>query len=443
MREKKWSRTRFKQEFKRGLGSSFMELQRTSNREQYKDIVLWACLHNTCYDMQSEGGRSEFLYQAIKLYEDSAYFESEIIHTFMKSPKDSSAFDQICELVYSFAADGSIQAKKAMYEKYDSLLETCSRYSASFQEDNLEVLCICLTSLDGFTAFEKIVAELGEKIHTKQASLQFSWFYCNAESKFGKQRVVTYLEKHAEQQDNIKAFFDVVTSSYFIARSTDSTVSVTLQDVLNAARIGFARGISLRFAKIASDADLITLANVAVQETDPRIQLELLWTFRKVPFPLHPDWIFQLAEHKQVDLREIAFTMMQHLPIEQVRDYALNVLHQQKEAANVLELLCSCYRPGDEPMLYKGIKSLSISYATGEWHSVFMSAKKLLNNRSNQMTSQLFMYMYRTTLCSHCRYDLVRKMYDQNMLTDHILQQCLYDSHEDTRAFARRKLQNI
>jgi len=56
----KLTKTRFKEAFKRGLGCSYVELKESDNREKYKDIVLWSCLRNTCYDMQCEGGREGF-----------------------------------------------------------------------------------------------------------------------------------------------------------------------------------------------------------------------------------------------------------------------------------------------------------------------------------------------------------------------------------------------
>ncbi|BBI35589.1 hypothetical protein KCTCHS21_49880 [Cohnella abietis] len=57
MKERKLTRTQFKEAFKRGLGHSYIELKESNCREKYKDIILWSCLRNTCYDMQSEGKR--------------------------------------------------------------------------------------------------------------------------------------------------------------------------------------------------------------------------------------------------------------------------------------------------------------------------------------------------------------------------------------------------
>jgi hypothetical protein len=54
------TKDQFKKAFRRGLGSAIVELKTCTCREKYTDIVLWCCLHNTCYDAQCEGGRGVY-----------------------------------------------------------------------------------------------------------------------------------------------------------------------------------------------------------------------------------------------------------------------------------------------------------------------------------------------------------------------------------------------
>lgn len=53
------TRAAFKKAMLRGLGKCAIELEENENIEQYRDIVLWGCLHNLSYDTQCEGTRCD------------------------------------------------------------------------------------------------------------------------------------------------------------------------------------------------------------------------------------------------------------------------------------------------------------------------------------------------------------------------------------------------
>lgn len=439
LKEKKRTRTQFKEAFKRGLGSSFIELRDSNSREKYKDIVLWACLRNTCFDMQTEGGRGIFLYHAICLYEDKSFFEEAIIQKFMQKNQDTWLFDQLCELLYRFAADGSIRARESLYEKYNILLGLLSPRTNP-TENNFEWLCIWLTSLDGFPAFKSIVKQLGEYSLRNSDRYDMYGFYSNAKNKFGEKRVDTYLHNNAVKSDDVKAFLNSLPQTQI--QNRQGMDSPTLEDLIKASREKQSRGLALRFAKSATEDDLIKLAKYAIEKTNLEIKLELLWTFRKVRFPLDEQFIFELAESDNQSIRDVSFEMMQHLPSDRIHDYAINLIKQKKELANALSLLCFCYRTEDEAVLLEGIQSLAV-YEDGGWrgwHSVFMDVENLLDNRSITINPSLFIYIYRQTLCSSCRHTLVQRMSKRKILPQEILEECLYDSYEDTRKFAIRKL---
>lgn len=69
-----------------------------------------------------------------------------------------------------------------------------------------------------------------------------------------------------------------------------------------------------------------------------------------------------------------------------------------------------------------------------------MDVEQLLDKRSVRINSSIFLYIYKQTLCSYCRHHLIQKMFKRKILPQAILEECLHDSYEDTRKFARRKL---
>jgi len=234
------TKTQFKEAFKRGLGSAYLELKACNSREKYKDIVLWCCLHDTCYDMQCEGGRGIYLYNAICLFDDKSFFEDKIIGHFMKMKLDTWVFDQLCELLYLFASDGSVKARNALYEKYNQLLAVLSKKRRSsgiwHERDNFEWLCVWLTSLDGFRAYKKIVEQVGEYYLKSNETNTFylDWFYYNSKNKFGQKRVDNYLQKNAIKSMAVKAFFKEVES--FAVHKVSEPVVPTLKELIEACR---------------------------------------------------------------------------------------------------------------------------------------------------------------------------------------------------------------
>jgi hypothetical protein len=397
--------------------------------------------------MQCEGSRVTYLYNAIKLYDDKSYFEGAIIKKFLKKNLEIWLFDQLCDLLFQFAMDGSKSARDALYLKYDVLYAFLSRKrkfgSYCTERDSFEWLCVRLTSLDGFQAFKTIVEQIGEfYISTKKTNaFLMDWFYSNAQNKFGKKRIDNYMIENAKKSKAVAAFLHEVDS--FDATEPQNITQPTLKELVEACSepSGYrGRGIANRFARVASIEELTELAKIAVTETNLEIKLGLLWVFRKKPFPLDESFIFELAESDNEYIRDIAFEIMQHLSSEMIHDYTIKLIKEKKEIENSLSLLCYCYKPDDEKLLAEGVKGLFVSYDDGGWHGVFMDVEGLLDKRSCRFEADLFIHIYPQTLCSSCRSRLVQSMYKRKILPDEILEECLYDSYEDTRKFAVRKL---
>jgi hypothetical protein len=162
------TKNEFKHNFFRGLGSAIVEIEKCSDKSQYKDIVLYACLNNTTYDMQCEGDRGYYLYNSINILNQTDEFEKCIIDRFFNIRDDHWLFEQLTSLLYYFAEDGSKKARDALYTKYEflyqKLIKMRKQKSICFESDVFEWLSVWLTSLDGLKAFRKISFDIGLQI---------------------------------------------------------------------------------------------------------------------------------------------------------------------------------------------------------------------------------------------------------------------------------------
>ena len=114
------NRKEFKRYMRQGLGRCVLTLRKSDNIEQYREIVLWGCLHNLSYDTQCEGTRAAYIYQLASCFHDDAHFIAPTIDAFQKLPRHLDwTFCHFFELLRLFAEKGSVDAKNALYEKYD------------------------------------------------------------------------------------------------------------------------------------------------------------------------------------------------------------------------------------------------------------------------------------------------------------------------------------
>ena len=202
-----------KEDLRRGLGSAVLFLENAEDLSEYKEIVLWACLHYTGYDWISEGSRAPYLYYAVSLCKDDAYFEKAISEKFSAGRNRLATFDQLAALLEQFAENGSESARETLYAGYEKLFGFVAgggKIGARRKEGlRLEKLCVQLLFLDRFAAFEKITADLGayyRKNGAKKDPFETDWFLCVAKDLFGEKRTerVLYKNKIPRKQEKMR-----------------------------------------------------------------------------------------------------------------------------------------------------------------------------------------------------------------------------------------------
>lgn len=438
----------FKKTFFRGLGSAIMVLENSPDKDKYRDIVLFACLNNTSYDMQSEGDKSEYLFHAIELLGALDEFEDAIIERFMNLKHDYWLFNQLASLLYLYANKGSEKAKKALFDKYKILLYKLQKVrkhrAISEERDMHECLSVWLTSLCGFSAFKRIVSDYGRNItNGKVGFFSYVWFYDNAQNKFGKKRVDKYLQKQADRSAEVKAFYEQVRID---SNGTHVVINKpTLEEVIqNAYKVQdgitiLGRGMALRFARNASVDELKRLAEAAINEQDLNIKAELLWIFRKVKYKFPDEILKDFINSENEDIRDTAFYIMGQFPSEEMHDFALSLINDEEDLVYGVLLLCKNFKREDEKTLFDAIKSVRVS-KNSFWHSVYMAVEDAFDKGKWKPQTDILQYIYENTLCSYCRLKIVKLMGQHGVLTKQILNECLYDSNSDIRAFAKRRL---
>ena len=439
------TKTAFRRDFLRGLGSALLTLQSCGDPAPYREVILYGCLHNTTYDMQCEGERGWYLQQAAKLSGIEKEVEEAVCQKYFRMGEDTWLFDQLTSILYHFAADGSETARKALYQQYDTMLRELSRKRKfewiCHRRDMFNWLCNWLISLDGWSAFKKIVGDVSEFLLPKDANFFFyDWFYSNSEGKFGKKRVEQYLRKQADKSPQIRVFYEK--AKEFDNRVREERPMPTLDEVLTTAkgeRPGRGRGLVRRFARNADPEDLEKLAQTAMNEPDAETQVELLWGFRHRSRYAFPEaFLLQLSQSGDDLLRHLAYEIIGQHPSAKTREVARALIQSGTEMQNGIFLLSKNPLPEDEVLLYQVVKSFRPRRDRGDWHGIYGWAKDGMEALRGKPKTDILDYLYRNTLCGFCREYVVRIMHKKGVLSEKILKECRFDARFDTQAFVKR-----
>ena len=439
-----------KSEFKRamccGLGRCAVELSTAENIKKYKDIVLWGCLHNLSYDKLFEGTRAYYVYKLTEFFQDEIFFLRPLAEKFSSFSfyVNSDIFAHCCELLCYFAEFGNDFAEQILKKKYADLnaflIEETNKEKWKKASVNFENLSIFLDSLYGFSFFCKICKDMGGLfLHKKTAD--FSWFYCNAESKFGKKRVQTFLKKKAAKEDEYAIFYNTVcleneknnnlVSKEEIAGKLIEKVRKTTDSLKNRYR--------LRYTKNSQQCKF--LAEMVKSTSDENRKAELLQCFCE-ECPIENEELIRYYQKGSVALKRESLRILSERRGSGLREFALALLQENCINGDAVSLLLNNYLPGDEKILFSALTKLKIDYEDGEnWHAAF-SAVMVADLKKIPVPKEVYYFIYENSLCSFCRQSALRRLSRMKWLTKDILNECLYDSNYEIRSWAEKRIKS-
>ncbi len=200
-----------------GHGRCFRLLE--NHQEEYKNLILYGCLHDISFDLQCEGSRSQFMYNLVLEYDNYHEFLNPVTEKFLSDEVDTDwhLMHHLLDLLELFAYDNhDKEAEQALKEKYQQMYEIIMtrRHSLYVHEllQNFELLCTCLMQNSDFNAalqiFQKIGAYFLRKKHVPDEDLHFRfgsfWFW--TKEKYPVRLLYREIRKAAENSGEIRRF---------------------------------------------------------------------------------------------------------------------------------------------------------------------------------------------------------------------------------------------
>ena len=438
----------FLHNLRRGLGSAIIELKENPNRGKYRDIILHCCLRDISYDWQAEGSKGYYLYDAIIALGTPEYFLKAIIDMFLSNCSDG-LFRQLAAILSCYADDKNQLAKESFYIKYDYFTKKKGRLIKNSTVDEgrqWDELVFHLLYIDGFTVFKKYAFDTGE-IRRKYPNHRKSyngWYVYRAESKFGKERIDCYLNREYERSAAIKVLVDTVKSDeLFYEQERKKQEPLTVNDLVKAAteastdkkpRYKMYKLLGRRrFAPRASEQEIVDLAHTALDEENITLKALLLNQFLLKPFPLEITPLIEYAQSDNMLLTEVAIDRLKEFKDERLHDLAIQLLKDKGLKSFALGLLKENYRKSDDEIILAAMKKI-----TKVPHHVQQDIRDIYTHHRSASALPILLRSYQKGDCSFCRYGIVEAMHHCGVLLDDIIEECLYDSYDDTRKKAKK-----
>ena len=431
----------FTRDFRRGLGSAIVELKSNPKKEKYHNIVMKCCLKDIAHDTQIEGTKGHYLYTAIKIVGNCEEYLKKISEKYNEKLYwriSCQLFDILC----CFADDGYAVANEVLENRYKWFrkhLPTMKNYSFKYCERECFENLMVRKLNGGLEGFKQCIDDMGEMIieHGSDDCIFYDWFLCEAEEKIGED-IFSYL-KNSEKKSVI-AFY----RSYSELKNERSTYkreieTVTIKHLIDKANELVATnnpfrmsGLPCKFAKNATADELKLLAETALQESSDFIKTSLLTTFHFVDFPLDIELLFPYVYYDNEYLREVVNERV----LSRIKDRRIRAivpeLFKNGDVDGALALLKLNFEIDDEALIRKyAMRSKKIEYVA------IRSVIDIYKDNRSKSCGDILLHFYKNVKCTHCRCDIVEAMINNGVISQSVIEECKYDSYEDTRELVK------
>lgn len=402
-----------------GRGTCYLAVR--SDPEKYREEVLWACRELVAFDTQCEGSRAWLIYTLVCLYPDRTPFVKAACEALLRCPSDGSwHVSSLAELVELFFQDGDQAAWRALTEKYRQLYHQMRHVGPPQEEcywaerDDYERLCVIL----GWNRarYLDIARDIGRLSLETQwlKEYEFDWFCHRAD------RYMRSLTKAAEKDPLVAEFLRVHRKA---------------QEEFQAWKAS-RRSPRLPW-QCRDEARISAAVERYLSASDPEERADALDAFFWNPYPADPAPVILDAQSDQELLRHRAWNALENTRHPAVREFAISRLQADEEAFGAF---CTNYERQDEALLLSHLQGQLIDFAcTTSWHGDQLSVLRMDKRRPLAPRSALE-FIFHSTYCSECRADTLRQLGKRRMLTSELLEECLYDSNDHIRTYARRAL---
>ncbi|MFK7777069.1 MAG: hypothetical protein QM501_02950 [Gimesia sp.] len=389
-------------------------------------LLLEACLHDQRYDPQFEDTRAGWLWQLIRQIEAKDHFREPILYA-LQNETDGWNASQLCEFAFYYAEAGDETFRNTIYHFVEQ---------KPFEE-NVSLGEKEIIRLDGEQGFLFAARVRGERLETTEWDWDDEYFVSNAMEQCGKEQITRLFQMTTHT--NIKRFHEhwnkcqkeqssCKNKGSFIERmhafSADNIIEAAQNNDDNFSFSGWGRQ--------ADTASLNKILETVWQTTELSVLRNLIRVFFKQTLPKFDCRLIDLCQHPDEKLQRRSFSVLANHSHPAVREFALEQLAIEA-TDNIVSLFINNYEVGDEIRL---LKAIELPEDPDNIHSLLSDVMKVLEYNTEADATRLAHIAYAATPCELCRYKAANLLHGQGVAPAWMLEECGYDSYEETRKLA-------
>lgn len=440
----------FEHVLRAGLGRAVLYL-RQHDPAPHRQTILNACLHNVALDRQLEGTRVEYLLDILDATHEVEFYQTQVLNALEKLTEvtDEYDIDLLYALAMTFAQRGDVQARTAIYRKFDTMPGLGGFTGAN-----------AIIDLDGLNGFLYAAKRLREELLTHGDEFVVGeniYFLDEPFAKVLKARTWKVQVKQLYGQEPHVGWY-----IRGIVAETETPTTVAGPKPFDLASFPYEGIKSLidhsnpknserwrlwSWGKQASTDDILRAATDLLAETDPQQLLLYVDIFRKRAFPLEPIKLVELAKngHDPLMLRGPGANQTDHLALwainalenvahPDVRACALDSIRTGYLVARMVGLLKSNFVDGDWAIIQKLTDRDS---DPDEYHTLGFNVWELFDRHPVQAAVGSLLNLYKKGLCSLCRCRAVERLHALGAIPAWMREECLYDANLELREAAK------
>lgn len=412
---------------KRGTGEAYILLKENRNID-FSDLIIKGAIKNYSYDNQSEGSRADYIYRLIKNSKQKDKIIKSVLTKLVSEKNDYYGLDQMCDLAVKFYKAGHLEAKTALYNRFEK--NSLEDYEFCGQDQLMEI--------DGINGILKVAEIVGKTLFENPDDYEESWRIDYFQKRHKSIDIYAELKKASNKSEYIKAYYDSIIKNKWtlprrrkIKRFTYELIKESIENK----RYGF---LSSKRNNELTENEVEKLANEFLAEKD-NIKKERYLRFfssRKFPFDYKPIFLIASGKNpKKTRMVEYAVESLKHFSAKEIRQLALEKLNTEKNPCDYLDLLVSNYQKGDYKLLTE-IASRSDDYEF--IHSIVFGFIDIYEANATKECKEPLETIYNKMNCGLHRKDIVKILLDNKVLSDKIFAELEFDSDDSIRKLYRQ-----
>jgi hypothetical protein len=415
-------------EFRRWVQSGFgrtILYAREHDVEEFRDLILDACLHCYAYDAQIEGTRADYMLELVALTREKEFYHDEVLKALPGSGDDHDA-EQRFRFAACVAFDGNERAKRVMYESYQPGPKTGEGIGINFVQ------------MDGINGLLFAAEKMGALLMSSQEEVSLGWMPWVSSENLGEKDTWDALREAGKTSPRIEAYRVAVEAG---KKRLDERIDES-RELLGAnyeelkpklPKLGRATFSWIaRWGERASDAEFERAAHGLIDAREPKEQRAHLWIFQLRPFPLDIQVLLNLVDVEQERVGFAAMKALAQIVHPNVRELAFRLVQSRaKWRGEAIELLVHNFMPGDHAVVLGWYEAEEDAETR---HAFEFDLREFWNRHPDEETEgRMLRALYEKGPCSWCRGNTVRRMIERNLLTEEMRTECAYDANDDIR----------